>query len=72
MSHKELKDEIIFKELGCLQEKVLFYLAENPEKHKKGIQQGISHPADQYGSIKNAVDALEKIGFIESKNLPLQ
>jgi DNA-binding PadR family transcriptional regulator len=39
-------------------------LAENPENHKQGIQQGINHPAEQYGSVSKAVDALEKFGFI--------
>ena len=71
MSHKESED-IIFKELGSLQEKVLFYLAENPKKHKQGIQQGINHPAEQYGSVKNAVDALEKLGYFESKEIKSQ
>ena len=65
MTYKNSKD-MIFKELGCLQEKVLFYLAQNPGKHKQAIQQGIQHPSDQYGSIYNAVDTLEKLGFIES------
>jgi DNA-binding PadR family transcriptional regulator len=61
--HKKTGD-ILFKKLGSLQEKVLFFLAENPENHKQGIQQGINHPADQYGSVLKAVDALEKFGFI--------
>jgi hypothetical protein len=59
-------EKAILKELGCLQEKVLFYLAKNPEKHKKAIQQGINHDVDQYGSVKKAVDALEKMGYIQS------
>ena len=67
MSRKE-SDDIIFKELGSLQEKVLFYLAENPEHHKQGILQGILHPTEQYGSIVKAVDALEKFSFIQSKD----
>jgi len=66
MEFKGSKD-IIFKELGSLQEKALFFLAQNPENHKQAIQQGINHPADQYGSISKAVDMLEKLGFIESK-----
>jgi DNA-binding PadR family transcriptional regulator len=72
MSEKEVKDDIIFKELGNLQEKVLFFLAENPENHKQGIQQGINHPTDQYASIKNAVDMLEKSGYLESKKIASQ
>ena len=69
---KEVKDDIIFKELGSLQEKALFFLAENPENHKQEIQQGISHPTDQYASIKNAVDMLEKFGYLESKKIASQ
>lgn len=66
MTYKNSND-IIFKELGKLQEKVLIYLAENPDNHKQAIQQGIQHPPDQYGSISNAVSTLEKLGYIESK-----
>ena len=66
MTLKDSKD-IIFKELGSLQEKVLFYLAQNPENCKQAIQQGIQHPSDQYGSISKAVDTLEKLGYIKSK-----
>ena len=55
------------KTLGTLQEKILFFLAENPDNHKQAIQKGINHPTDQYGSISKAVDALKKMGFIESK-----
>jgi hypothetical protein len=72
MPDKESNDENIFKELGSLQEKVLFYLAENPENHKQAIQKGIQHPAEQYGSVLKAVDTLEKLGFIESKKMPSQ
>jgi DNA-binding PadR family transcriptional regulator len=62
------KDNIVFKELGSLQEKTLFFLAENPENHKQGIQQGVNHPAEQYGSVSKAVDALETYGFIEAED----
>jgi DNA-binding PadR family transcriptional regulator len=55
------------KKLGPLQEKVLFFLAENPDNHKQAIQKGINHPSDQYGSISKAVDPLLEMGFIESK-----
>jgi DNA-binding PadR family transcriptional regulator len=58
-------DDIAFKELGSLQEKVVFFLAENPENHKQAIQKGIEHPNDQYGSVLKAVDAVEKLGYIE-------
>jgi DNA-binding PadR family transcriptional regulator len=72
MTNKEPNEENSFKELGSLQEKVLFFLAENPQNHKQAIQQGIKHPAEQYGSILKAVDALEKLGFAESKKTPSQ
>ena len=71
MSFKK-SDDIIFKELGSLQEKVLFYLAENPDNHKQGIQKGIEHPTEQYGSVKKAVDTLEGLGYIESKEATSQ
>ena len=67
MPRKKSNEQIIFKQLGSLQEKVLFYLAENPKNHKQAIQQGINHPADQYSSVLNAVNALEKLGYIESE-----
>lgn len=60
-------DDIAFKELGSLQEKVVFFLAENPHNHKQAIQKGIEHPSEQYGSVLKAVDAVEKLGYIESK-----
>jgi DNA-binding PadR family transcriptional regulator len=55
------------RKLGSLQEKVLFFLAENPRNHKQAIQKGIEYPDDQYGSVSNAVDALEKLKFITYK-----
>jgi DNA-binding PadR family transcriptional regulator len=67
MPQKKFSERMTFKELGSLQEKALFYLAENPDNHKQGIQQGIEHPSDQYGSVLKAVDALEKMGYIQSK-----
>jgi hypothetical protein len=67
MSSNEPK-EIQIKELGNLQERVLFFLSENPDNNKQAIQKGISHPSDQYGSVLNAVNALEKIGYIQAKS----
>ena len=68
MPYKNLDpDNIVFKELGSLQEKVVFFLAENPENHKQAILKGIEHPAEQYGSVKKAVDKLEELGYIKSK-----
>jgi hypothetical protein len=54
------------KELGSLQQKIVFYIAENPESHKQEIQQGINHPAEQYGSIVKGVKVLEKLKYIQS------
>jgi DNA-binding PadR family transcriptional regulator len=54
--------------LGNLQEKVLFFVAENPKKHKQEIQQGLKYPDKNYAAIKNAVDALEKLGYLQSKH----
>lgn len=71
-NEKISRNEIIFKELGSLQEKILFFLAENPENHKQAIQQGIQHPSEQYGSVLKAVDTLEKLEFIESKVIKSQ
>jgi len=53
------------KELGRLQEKILFYIAEKPGQHKQAIQK--SMPSKQYGSILNSVNALEKSGYIQSE-----
>jgi DNA-binding PadR family transcriptional regulator len=55
------------RKLGSLQEKALYFLAENPRNHKQAIQKGIGYPDDQYGSVSNAVDALEKLKFITYK-----
>lgn len=60
------------KELGTLQEKVLYYLAENPDKCKQAIQKGIDHPADQYASILNAVNALKKLEYVKFNVKPSQ
>jgi DNA-binding PadR family transcriptional regulator len=72
MTNKISNDENIFKELGSLQEKVLFSVTENPQNHKQAIQQGIKHSAEQYGSVLKAVDAFEKLGFVESKKTSSQ
>ena len=42
-------------------------MAENSENHKQAIQKGIEYPDDQYGSVKKAVDKLEELGYIKSK-----
>jgi DNA-binding PadR family transcriptional regulator len=67
MSEKISRNENIFKELGSLQEKALFFIAENPKNHKQNIQKGINYPPEQYGSISKAVDTLEDSGFIKSE-----
>jgi hypothetical protein len=70
MPQKDIdRNSIIFKELGTLQEKVVFFLAENPENHKQAIQKGIGHPPDQYASVQKAVANLEKSGYIQSKEV---
>jgi DNA-binding PadR family transcriptional regulator len=66
------------KNLGSLQEKVLFFLAENPDNHTQNIQKGIRHPSEQYGSVLKAVKSLERLGYVESqkgtskKKVPIQ
>jgi DNA-binding PadR family transcriptional regulator len=55
------------KNLGSLQEKVLFFLAENPDNHTQGIQKGIEHKSEQYGSVLKAVKTLQRLGYIESQ-----
>lgn len=62
-------NHIIFQELGPLQEKIVFFIAENPENHKQAIQKGIEHPAEQYGSVLKAVDSLEEFGYIQSREI---
>ena len=57
----------LLKDLGSLQLKILEFLAENPYNHRQAIQQKIGYPAEQYASIHHAVTALEKLGYIESK-----
>lgn len=67
MSKNQDNDISYFKELGSLQEKVLFYLAENPNKNAQEIQNGIEYPSEQYGNVNKAVKALEKLKFAKSK-----
>ncbi len=55
------------KNLGTLQEKVLFFLAENPDNHTQGIQKGIEHKSEQYGSVLKAVKTLQQLGYVESQ-----
>lgn len=54
-------------QLGSLQSKILYFLAENPKNHKQAIQKGIRHPPEQYGSVLKAVNSLEKGGYIKSR-----
>ena len=61
-------NKLQIKELGTLQERILFFLSENPDTNKQAIQKGISHPLDQYASILNAVNALQKMGYIQAKS----
>lgn len=67
MSKNQDSDLSYFKELGSLQETVLFFLAENPNMHKQAIQKGIGYPPSQYGNVLKTVNTLEKQKFIKSK-----
>ena len=70
MSKKSIsRSDIAFQELGALQEKIVFFLAEYPENHKQAIQKGIGHPADQYASVLKAVENLEKNEYIRAKEI---
>lgn len=60
-------ENLALKELGDLQEKIVQYLAKNPESHNHKILKGINHRLDQYGSIHNATRTLEQQGYIKSK-----
>jgi len=55
----------ILKDLGNLQKKIIFYLAENPKQHKETIQKKLEHK--YYGAVLNAVRRLEKSGFLVSE-----
>lgn len=66
MSKEKSKDLTYFKDLGTLQEKILFHLAENPNKHSQEIQKGLEYPASQYGNINKTVKTLEKLGYVKS------
>ena len=72
MPNEEPNEKIIFKELGPLQQKALFYLAENPNNFKQTILKGIQHPLDQHSALKNAVNALDTQGYIKSKEARTQ
>jgi len=68
MPKKEAVDEFRFKELGSLQEKILFHLAENPEQNAQKIQKKIDYPDSQYGNVNAGVKGLEKLGYVKSKS----
>lgn len=53
-------------ELGSLQKKVLYFIAENPDRHKLQIQKGIGYRRERYGSVLNAVKVLESKGLIKT------
>jgi hypothetical protein len=53
--------------LGTRQEKVLFYIAENPNLDGQAIWQGIKYPSDQTGNIYPTAKKLEKLEYIKSK-----
>ena len=60
----------LLKDLGNLQKKIVFYLAENPKQHKEAIQKELKHK--YYGAVLNAVKQLEKFGFLVSKRAKSQ
>jgi len=78
MPEEKPKGYTIFKELGSLQEKVLFHLAENPRMNTQTIQKNLGYPPAQYPNILKAVKALEKAALIQSeegkskKNVPIR
>jgi hypothetical protein len=65
LTHYKVTENLALKELGELQEKIIQYLAKNPESHNQKIQKGINHAPDQYGSIHNATRTLERQGYIK-------
>jgi len=54
----------VLKDLGDLQRKIIFYLAENPKQHKESIMKSLEHK--YYGSVLNAVKRLEKTKYLVS------
>jgi DNA-binding PadR family transcriptional regulator len=63
----------VLKDLGTLQKKILYFLAENPRHHKQSIQReiGKQQPIKKvyYGSVLNAVKKLEETGYLESEKV---
>ena len=53
--------------LGTRQEKVLFFIAENPDLDGQAIWQGLRYPPDQTGNVYTTTKKLEKLEFIKSK-----
>jgi hypothetical protein len=72
MPKEEYNAETVFKEMGGVMKKVLFYLAENPESCKQKIQRDIHYPDKQYGTISNSVKSLKKQGYIQFKKAKSQ
>ena len=53
--------------LGSRQEKVLFFIAENPNLDGQAIWQGLGYPIDQTGNVYTTTKKLEKLEYIKSK-----
>jgi DNA-binding MarR family transcriptional regulator len=67
MSGKKPPTDLNLKRLGSLQEKTLFFIAENPENNAQAIQKELGYPSPQYPNILKAVKTLEKMGFVKSR-----
>lgn len=57
----------ITRDLGSKREKILLYLAENPNQFVQTIQKELGYPDTQYGSIYKSVHELKKMGYLKSK-----
>ena len=64
MSRKELAN-LSSKKLGIRQEKILFFLAENPNKNAQQIQKGLGYPDSQHGNISTTAKMLERMGLLK-------
>ena len=66
---REVKDKVYLtlKDIGSLKEKILLFLAENPDKNTQALQKELGYPSTQYPNIMKAVKALEKLELVQSK-----
>lgn len=67
-----------FKELGSLQQKIIFHLAESPNLNAQAIQKALDYPPSQYPNILKALKTLEKLDVVSSttakskRNVPIR